>query len=438
MLHRGEQRHRLVFDFHHLIFDGWSVGVFLRDLATSYEDCVAGGSGELPARPGLSWGGWAVLQETQRAQQTSQRDYWRRQLADLPEQSTFPSDRPRSDRARFRGDEVERRLPESLRLGVAETARRLRVTPFVLLLSAFGVVLAARAGQRDVAIGCPMGARASSEVRHLIGYLIDMTVLRLDVDRDLTLAETVTRTRGVVLDAMSHQDVTFDQVVTDVAKPRSLAQNPLFQVLFSFEEGGDGNLALGSAEIGEVLGLPTFAAKFDVTFTTRWAPDLLELNIEYDVDLYDAATVEAIAEDYAMVLGELTEQQDRRLMDLDLPWRDATPEDQPDPAHVVTTSYEPPRTDLERRLVEVWHEVLDVDEIGVEDNFFQLGGDSLRASRLIGRTAQALAVEIPVRTLFDHPTIRAFAAQLPAESSGHHERPSRPRPRARRSTTPPE
>ncbi len=435
VLRAGQQRHRLVLDFHHLVFDGWSVGVFLRDLATAYADCLAGGPGSLLTGEELSWGNWAAVAEEQRTDQVAQRDFWRTQLHGMPDQSTFPSDRSRPHPARFLGNEVELRLPAELRVAVEETARRLRVTPFVLLFSAFALLLGARTGQRDVAVGCPMGARARGDVRSLIGYLINMTVLRLQVDTEAALSDVVTQARGVVLDAMGNQDVPFDQVVADVASLRNLAHNPLFQVLFSFEEGSDGDIAFGPARIGEVAGLPTFAAKFDITFTTRWTAELLEVNIEYDTDLYDAATVQAIAADYALVLRDIVEHPDQPVTALTVGWAEPAGWDSSTPARVVEAAYAPPRTDLEMRLVDMWRDVLDVDEIGIDDNFFQLGGDSLRASRLIGRVSQALAADVPVRALFDHPTVRGIATQLSDMPLDHHHSSSRPRPRAKRSTT---
>jgi acyl carrier protein len=413
VLRYAPDRHRLVGNFHHLIFDGWSVGVFLGDLAAAYAGLARGGSGRLAPLP-LAYGDYVELQAEGLPEVVErQLPYWRRQLAGLPPVAALPLDRPRPPAQSFRGAEVERPLSEALREEVAGAARRARVTPFIFTLAAFTAQQAAYAGGGDVVVGCPMGARTHPAARHMIGYFINMTVLRTSVPADTTLGGVLGRVRDTVYDALANQEVPFDAVVSDLRPARSLAYNPMFQVLFSFEEADVADIDLGAARIGEVRGLPTYAAKFDLTVTVRYAPGDFTVNLEYATDLFDASTAGTIAEDYERVLRALLADSATTVGDLPVVARARPLVRAPEPVNAVSTApYTAPRTALEAEILAIWSEVLDLAGLGVEDDFFGLGGDSLSASRVIARVTDRFAVDISVRAMFEAPTVAGLAAHV--------------------------
>jgi len=418
VLRCGPGRHRLVWNFHHLVFDGWSVGVFLGDLARSYADLVQGGSGELAPLP-MSYGDYVTLQVEAMPQVVErQLPYWRRQLADLPEVAALPLDRPRPAAQSFRGAEHERPLSEALRREVVAAARRERVTPFIFTLTALTAQLAAYRGGGDVVIGCPMGARTHPAARRMIGYFVNMTVLRTDVPAGLSLSGALGRVRDTVYDAIGHQEVPFDTVVSDLRPARSLARNPMFQVLFSFEEADVADVDLGGVRIGEVRGLPTYAAKFDLTVTVRYGPGDFTVILEYATDLFDAATAVRMAEDYERVLRMLVAEPAATVGDIQVGERARMPRAAAAAAAGAAVSavpYAAPRTRLETRLLEIWSEVLDLEGLGIDDDFFALGGDSLSATRVIVRVRDHFAVDISVRAMFETPTVAGLAAHVSDE-----------------------
>lgn len=403
--------HLMIWTFHHLIFDGWSVGVLLRDLSAAYAQ--PRGSAVLPP-PRMSYGGYAQWQtQAMPGLLARQLPYWREQLTGMPPLLELPADRPRPPAQTFHGAELDACLPGGLRDRLATLAARERVTLFTLLVAAFKAQLARYTGRDDIVIGCPVGARTRPGTSELIGYFVNMTVLRTAITPALTGRELLGRVRDTVLDAFDHQDVPFDTLVTELRPPRTLAANPLFQVLFSYEEDVADAATLGEAKLGPVHGIPTGGAKFDITLTVRDLRDEFALNIEYATDLFDHATIGIVADDYGRVLRALADDPSVTVAELPLELPRATAAGPGSTSEVETSApYVAPATEQERRLVEVWAEVLGLEGIGTEDNFFLIGGNSLSASRVIARLTQVFGCEVSVRTLFEQPTIGALAAHV--------------------------
>jgi non-ribosomal peptide synthetase component F len=229
---------------------------------------------------------------------------------------------------------------------------------------------------------------------------------------------------------MANQDVPFDVVVSDLRPARGLGHNPFFQVLFSFEEDDAPATSFGDARIGEIHGIPTLAAKFDVTFTVRSGADDLSLHVEYATDLFEHATIAAIAADYETSLRALLTDPSTVVAELPLTVR---PEHPAAAVTAVTSTvpYVPPATDLEREILAVWSDVLGVTGLGVRDDFFRLGGDSLSASRVIWRVQRRYGVTVSVRALFADPTIAGFAAHVESLAAATPVQPVTPRRRVK-------
>lgn len=409
VLRRGDTEHHLLFNVHHLVFDGFSIGILLRDLAAAYR--MVGTDRDLPALP-VSYGEFAERQFAAMAEvRRRQVDYWRTALAGAPGVIRLPADRPRPPTQSFRGEDLDLPLPRTLREELAGTARRHRVSLFMLLVAAWQAQLHRYSGQSPVLVGCPVGARTTAGTDQAIGYFINMTVLATEVSAEASFAELLGRVRGTVLGALTHQDLPFDEVVDALDPPRSLAHNPLFQVLFAFEEDVTGDVELPGLRLGPVRGIATGGAKFDLTLTVRDLGDRFELNIEYVRDLFDAATVRRIGDDYAAVLAHVAAHPEAVIGDLPVRLR-ATGREAVAPAVEAGVPYLPPRTDLERDLAALWRELLSVDRVGVRDDFFRLGGNSLSATRLIARLATDFGADVPVRALFEGPTVAELAAAV--------------------------
>jgi non-ribosomal peptide synthetase component F len=225
------------------------------------------------------------------------------------------------------------------------------------------------------------------------------------------------RARRTVLEAHAHQELPFEKLVDALQPRRDLARAPLFQVMLALQA-----FALPALELdGVVLApepVPTGTARVDLTLHLREGEDGFTGGLEYAADLFDPTTAERLAEGLRAVLAAAAADPNRSLSSL----ADATPlpvaaqrqilAEDPPPAPAAAASYAPPRSELERSLCAVWSEVLGIERIGVRDNFFEIGGNSLAMVRLHSHLGALLGREVPIAALFNHPTIESLAREL--------------------------
>jgi amino acid adenylation domain-containing protein len=401
--------HRLLVTFHHIVADGWSLAVFLGELAALYEGTP------LPALP-VQYADWTVWQrEWLRGELLeSQLAWWRERLADLPVLE-LPADRPRPARRSFRGGTRALLLPEDLAAACERLARRQGVTPFMVFLAAFQALLARSTGAPSIPVGSVVANRGRVEIEGLIGFFVNTVVLRAGVGDDPPFRELLARVREASLGAWAHQDLPFEQLVEALRSELPPSVSPLFQVLFLFEELLPVR-PLGSVE-ARVERVETGTAKFDLTLSVAPGPEGLGLSLEYDADLFDPATADRLLGHWRTLLEGIVVDPGARLSAL-LPLTAAeleqirgsfhgTATPSPDEAEFVL-----PRTELEGKLAAIWSEVLGVGAVGVHDNFFELGGHSLLGFQVISRVNAALGVDLPLRDLFEEPTVAGLARRL--------------------------
>src|SRR6185295_11218083 len=225
--------HLLVVVFHHIVVDAWSIGIFCRELAASYSARIEGKSPELPELP-IQFGDYAAWQR--RALEGSGLDplltYWTKQLAGS-EPLEFPTDRPRPSRQTFSGACESFQLTPLLTSSLRDLSRREGVTMFMTLLTAFKVLLSRYTGKQDVVVGSPAANRGRAEVEGLIGFFVNMLVLRTDVSGDPSFRALLKRVRKVCLDGYVHQELPFHKLVEALQPERDLRRPPLCQVLLS-------------------------------------------------------------------------------------------------------------------------------------------------------------------------------------------------------------
>ncbi len=229
----GSEDHLLHLVFHHIAFDGWSMGVFLRDLASAYGGALRGDA-TLPPLP-IQYGdhaAWEVSRlESGRFDDVI--DYWRRRLRGAPPESTFPASRPRQVDRTYAAAQEHRRLPDHLKSALHDMARRQNATESAVLLAAFQVLLARHSGARDVVVGVPVAGRTRSEQEDLVGYFVNMLPARLDLADDPSFRQVVDRVRTGLLEGFDHQTVPFDRIISDLRVHRDAGITPLFQVAFN-------------------------------------------------------------------------------------------------------------------------------------------------------------------------------------------------------------
>jgi amino acid adenylation domain-containing protein len=319
-----ERAHVLSIVMHHAVADGWSLGVLLRELTALYAVLAAGASTRdagLPELP-VEYPDFAAWQRRwlAGAELERQLDFWRRHLAEAPSLH-LPYDRPAGAAAGRRGERRELRLGRELTEAIESACRRASVTPYMLLLAAFDLLLARYAGQDDLVVGTPVANRTRVETEGLVGCFVNTLALRARLDPDEGFDLFLARVRADVLAAHAHQDLPFEKLVEELPVARDLAATPLFQTLFVLQNLPWPRLELpGLAAAAEGVG--TGAAKFDLTLALAGgltgSQDGLHGTLEYAADRFDATTAGRLARAYRTLLEAVAADPSRRLRELPL------------------------------------------------------------------------------------------------------------------------
>ncbi len=502
----GEE-HLLVLVVHHIVADGWSLGVLVREVADLYD------GSPLPELP-IQYADFAVWQRGWLTPQVVERQlgYWRERLAGVPVLE-LPSDRPRTPVRGWRGSSRTLQTAAELTAALRALGRQEGATLFMVLLAGFAALLSRLSGETDFAVGTPVAGRDRVETEGLIGFFVNTLVLRTDLGGEPDFRTVVRRVREAVLEAHAHQDVPFEKLVEELRPQRSLAHSPLFQVLFAFQ-----NVPLQSFSAGGLSFTPcavdSGAAQFDLSLLMAEAGQGISLSLAYAADLFDPATAVRILGSFHTLLAGAAGGGDLAVWALPLlnaaearqvlvEWNDG--DDAAEPA----TGRPPPGTrayvlDLHRQpvgigvpgqlhqggaglardwkrpefaaerfvpdpfipgerlyatgelarwrrdgrleflgrideqvkvraregkaregaaaarsveeeiLAAIWREVLWLERVSREEDFFDLGGHSLLAVQVLARIRESLGVELPVRSVFEAPTLAALAARIRA------------------------
>ncbi|MEU3416032.1 amino acid adenylation domain-containing protein [Streptomyces sp. NPDC006658] len=301
----AEQEHLLVLTAHHIAVDGWSVDLLTRDLGLLYRARLTGGS--RPPAPPVQYADFAAWQDrwSQGELPQTQLAHWRERLDGLTPLE-LPTDRPRPAVRDPRGDLLALTVPDELAEAVADLARSQAVTPFVVLLAAFDVLLARYTRQADICVGTPTAGRTRPEVEEVVGSFVNTVVLRADLGGDPGFAALLRRVHRDVVAAYSHQDLPFERLVDELQPERDLSRNPLFQVMFELQHVQSTPLRLDGLTVERVPS-PWRTAKFDLTLSLgRRADGGLQGLFEYATALFDRTTVERMARHYLTLLRAAT------------------------------------------------------------------------------------------------------------------------------------
>ncbi|MFY1669579.1 non-ribosomal peptide synthetase [Plantactinospora sp. WMMB334] len=291
LLRLGAEEHVLVVTFHHLVFDGWSTGIFLTELGAFYDD-------EAAALPPLQaqYRDYVAWQRARAGspQEAADLGYWTDLLADAPRLLDMPTDRPRRPVTSAVGGSREGSLPGTLLDSIATFGRETEnATPFMVLLSAYAVLLARYTGQQDLCIGCPIATRTRAEWQPLIGFFVSTLPMRIDLSGRPTFRQLVRRVRAATLDAYAHLHAPLEHLAQVLPRGSAPAHAPLFQAIFAMQTGfGDrlGHLAIPGLRI-EPIDIESRSAKADLILGVGSDADGgLRLALEYSADLYDPAT----------------------------------------------------------------------------------------------------------------------------------------------------
>ena len=318
LLRLAPTEHWLLFSLHHIVTDGWSMGVLTRELSALYGAYRRGEASPLAELP-VQYADYSLWQREwlQGEVLEQQLAYWRETLAELPVLE-LPTDRPRPMAASYRGARVAFELGEELTGGLKALSRREGTTLFMTLLAAFQVLLYRYSGQEDLAVGVPIAGRSRPELEGLIGFFVNMLVLRGDLSGAPSFKDYLARVRAWALEAYAHQELQFEKLVEELAPKRDLSRNPLFQVSFTKGILGALELQLAGLERGEVVATGTQTAKFDLAFDMVEKSERIYFLVDYATDLFDAATIERLVGHWRVLLEGIVADPEQRISQLPL------------------------------------------------------------------------------------------------------------------------
>ena len=306
LLALAPQRHVLLVTLHHIATDGWSMGIVVREFAELYAAQVAG---RAPILPELSvqYADFAAWQRQQvdGAALERQLGYWRGRLAGLPQVHSLPLDRARPAQQGFDGAIFQHTLGAGLLKQLKALAADHDATLFMVLHTAFAVLLSRWSNERDIVVGSPIAGRQRKELEGLVGLFVNTLVLRSEVDPDLPFADLLAQGKAGLLDAYAHQDLPFEKLVDALNPERSLAHAPLFQLMFSMQDAAPGKLQLPGLQVSSI-GAQHVVAKFDLELSAgEDERGALLLNWQYATGLFEQATVERLANSFGVLLAAI-------------------------------------------------------------------------------------------------------------------------------------
>ncbi|MBI6550755.1 AMP-binding protein, partial [Xenorhabdus sp. VLS] len=306
LLQLADEEHVWILTQHHIISDGWSVGILIRELGELYRAALENDAPPLSSLP-IQYTDYAVWQRErlQGAILAAQRDFWREQLHGAPTLLELPTDRPRPPEQRYAGGHVPVHFNEDLVIALKTLGQRQGTTLFMTLLAAWGIVLARLSSQDDIVIGTPVANRQRSELEGLIGFFVNTLPLRIESGRCSTVAELLAHVRERALAAYAHQDLPFEQIVDALQPERSLSYSPIFQVMLALDNTPAQSLELPGLSVSPV-GQTRHSAHFDLTLSLTDTLDGLGGYLEYASDLFDRATAERMVGYLTRVLTAMT------------------------------------------------------------------------------------------------------------------------------------
>ncbi|WP_405725211.1 alpha/beta fold hydrolase [Streptomyces sp. NBC_01537] len=414
----AEDDHVLLLNLHHSIADGWSLGVLYDQLATLYDDFVQ------ERRPSVSAPKSGYLDHSARQRRwlrtpDAERDldFWRQELAGAPTELGLPRDPVDPARSAGDGGVVSLDVPAALAESLRALARRESATLFMVLQSAYAMMLRRFSGSDDMVIGSAVSGRDHPDTAGIVGLFTNTAVFRIRLDGSATFRQLLAGVRGTALNVYAHQDVPFDWLVEKLNMPRISGRNPLFSAFLSVESFSEQPVSLGSL-IGEDVEAHGITSWFDVSLWVGERQDgSLRVDLTYAADRFEPATARAMTNHVLEVLEAVAHDPSALPVDEVSPLLGRTHTALSPKAPLAgcgegTAEGRAPVTAMQRVVAETWGELLGQAEISLTDDFFELGGRSIVALQAVARLNEICGTDLHPVELFEAPTVEGFARLL--------------------------
>jgi NRPS condensation-like uncharacterized protein/acyl carrier protein len=315
----SKDNHVLVFNMHHIIFDGWSMEILLREIAITYNAIIEGKEPELPE---LHCDYFEFSKTNKERINNGDREvylaYWRNKLNAVSKGNHFPSDFPKLPEQKYKGKILTRKLPKHLTEKLSYLARNEKSTLYMVLLSAFKVLLHKYTGSFDLLIGSPMAGRSKSEYESLIGYFVNLVALRTTFNSETTFKELLKEVKRTTLEAYTYQDIPLDIIAKELMPKQNNTNQALIQTVFAYEDDATLGINMKGVKLLPIEGLPTFTSKFDSTWTVTNKGEFLEINVEFNTDLFDEKTIQRYIDHYEALLQNILDHPNSKISTLEI------------------------------------------------------------------------------------------------------------------------
>jgi hypothetical protein len=399
------EEHILLLTTHHVACDYWSTRILIRDLFALY--AVSSASNPSPlSESGFEYADYVQWLETRlQSKEPELMGFWRERIAGkdfhhLAVDHEAPI--PRS----YRGACERAIFPEELIDSIKQLSVRERLSPFMIMLAGLQCLVQRCSGHEEIGIGSCVANRPLPQLEDVIGPFANVTVLRTDLSGNPTCREVFRQVREACLTAFNYQDVPFGNLVHKLQPRFDPARHPIFQILFVLLNAPSDPVEAPGLTI-EPIPVDTGTSCFEINMNVRMHKRF-EIDLQYSSDLFEAATIRDFLQDYRAVLESLCANPEARIAELAIKSKHA----EMNTARQIEypgTEYVPASGAIESQLVDLWESVLDRRPVGVNDNFFEIGGDSLRAARLFARIQETFHRSVPLGTLFHSPTVATLA-----------------------------
>ncbi|MEV6409943.1 amino acid adenylation domain-containing protein [Kribbella sp. NPDC051718] len=398
----SDDDHVFVVVAHHSVCDGWSAAPLGRDLTRAYAARLAGETPEFDPLP-VQYADYTLWQREMLGAEDDpdsiisiQLDIWRRALAGLPEEVILKPDRPRSAMTTARGAMVQFAVDAELYVRIQSLARAEGATPFMVLQAALAAALTQSGAGSDIALGTMVAGRADVVLDDLIGCFVNTLVLRTDTSGEPTFRELLARIMEADLQAFENQALPFERLVAAVKPPRSQTRHPLAQVMLALQTTADG-IQLPGVEVHDFAVPSASTSQFDLAFSFVEGAEGQGAagTAYYSTDLFDSQTIDGFVKRFADLLDSAVSDPDAKVFgsaDTALP------------------------SGLEDDLCSMFAEVLGIESVAADDDFFDLGGHSLLAAELVGNIRRTYRIQLKLRDFFFSPTVAQVAELISARS----------------------
>lgn len=318
LLRSAPDDHILLIVLHHIVGDRWSAGILAEEMEALYAAYVQGEPSPLVELP-VQYGDFSTWQREwlQGPELEKQASYWRGQLAGAPAMLELPTDRPRPPLLTHKGATQAGLLPKGLVDKLTALSQSEGVTLFMTLLAALQTLLGRYSRQDDIVVGSPIAGRNNTEVEQLIGFFVNTLALRTDLSGNPAFRELLVRVKETTLDAYAHQDIPFEKLVEELQPERSLSYQPIFQVVFALQNAPQRSLELAGLQL-ERLPLHQGTSAFDMSWFATNVPEGMHIRVEYNVSLFDPATVGRAIGHLQNLLEAIVENPDQHIGEIKL------------------------------------------------------------------------------------------------------------------------